>query len=74
MPGVIRAGRKQFLMETNIGKSNWDEWREWIEAVNDDLPDPEPLESVWNNMPALSAPLIDGRAAPGTQDAACRSV
>ena len=60
MPGVIRAGRKQFLMETNIGKSNWDEWREWIEAVNDDLPDPEPLESVWNNMPALSAPLIDG--------------
>lgn len=60
MPGVIRAGRKQFLMETNIGKSNWDEWREWIEAVNDDLPDPEPLESVWDNMPALSAPLIDG--------------
>ena len=60
MPGVIRAGRKQFLMETNIGKSNWDEWREWIEAVNDDLPDPEPLESVWDNLPALAAPLIDG--------------
>ena len=55
MPGVIRAGRKQFLMETNIGK-----WREWIEAVNDDLPDPEPLESVWDNLPALAAPLIDG--------------
>lgn len=60
MPGVIRAGRKQFLMETNIGKSNWDEWREWIEAVNDDLPDPEPLKSVWDNLPALAAPLIDG--------------
>lgn len=60
MPGVIRAGRKQFLMETNIGKSNWDEWREWIEAVNDDLPDPEPLEAVWDNLPALAAPLIDG--------------
>ena len=60
MPGVIRAGRKQFLMETNIGKANWDEWREWIEAVNDDLPDPESLESVWDNLPALAAPLIDG--------------
>lgn len=60
MPGVIRAGRKQFLMETNIGKTNWDEWREWIEAVNDDLPDPEPLEAVWDNLPALAAPLIDG--------------
>lgn len=60
MPGVIRSGHKQFLMETNIGKSSWDEWREWIEAINDDLPDPESLESVWNNMPALSTPLIDG--------------
>lgn len=60
MPGVIRAGRKQFLMETNIGKANWGEWREWIEAVNDDLPDPEPLEAVWDNLPALAAPLIDG--------------
>ena len=60
MPGVIRAGRKQFLMETNVGKSSWDEWREWIEAVNDDLPDPEPLEAVWDNLPALAAPLIDG--------------
>ena len=60
MPGVIRAGRKQFLMETNVGKSSWDEWREGIEAVNDDLPDPEPLEAVWDNLPALAAPLIDG--------------
>lgn len=60
MPGVIRAGRKQFLMESNIGKASWDEWREWIEAVNDDLPDPEPLEAVWDNLPALAAPLIDG--------------
>ncbi|WP_072685725.1 AAA family ATPase [Holdemania sp. Marseille-P2844] len=60
MPGVIRAGRKQFLMETNVGKGSWDEWREWIEAVNDDLPDPEPLEAVWDNLPALAAPLIDG--------------
>ena len=60
MPGVIRAGRKQFLMETNVGKGSWDEWQEWIEAVNDDLPDPEPLEAVWDNLPALAAPLIDG--------------
>lgn len=60
MPGVIRDGHKQFLIDTNIGKSSWDEWKEWIEAVNDDLPEPESLSAVWDNMPELSPPLIDG--------------
>ena len=30
MPGVMRNGRKQFLIDTNIGKSSWNEWYEWI--------------------------------------------
>lgn len=60
MPGVIRNGRKQFLIDTNIGKSSWNEWYEWIESVNDDLPEPEGLDSVWNSLPELSPCLIDG--------------
>lgn len=60
MPGVTRNGKKQFLIDTNIGKSNWDEWKEWIESVNDDLPDPEGLDSVWDNLPELAPPLING--------------
>ena len=60
MPGAIRDGHKQYLVDTNIGKRSWAEWREWIEAVNDDLPDPESLADTWDNMPPLSAPLIDG--------------
>ncbi len=60
LPGVVRNGHKQFLIDTNIGKSSWDEWKEWIESVNDDLPDPEGLDSVWNDLPELSPPLIDG--------------
>lgn len=60
VPGVIRNGHKQFLIATNIGKSSWDEWKEWIESVNDDLPDPEGLDTVWDNLPKLSEPLIDG--------------
>ena len=60
MPGVERAGRKQFLVDTNIGKESWNEWQEWIESVNDDLPDPEGLESVWDHLPELSPCLIDG--------------
>lgn len=59
MPGVIRNGRKQFLVDTNIGKQSWEEWREWIESVNDDLPEPEGLGSVWDNLPELSEPLIE---------------
>lgn len=60
MPGVIRKGHKQYLVDTNIGKESWNEWYEWIEGVNDDLPEPERLENVWNNLPELSPPLIDG--------------
>ena len=56
----MRNGHKQFLMDTNIGKASWEEWQEWIESVNDDLPDPESLDSVWNHMPELSPCLIDG--------------
>lgn len=58
MPGVIRNGKKQFLIATNIGKTTWAEWHEWIEAINDDLPDPESLSDFFNNLPPLSPPLI----------------
>lgn len=60
MPGVMRGNHKQFLIDTNIGKASWDEWKEWIESVNDDLPDPESLEEYWDNLPELAPPLIDG--------------
>lgn len=60
MPGVTRGGKKQFLVDTNIGKQSWNEWYEWIEGVNDDLPEPEGLDSVWDHLPELSPCLIDG--------------
>ncbi|WP_080833238.1 AAA family ATPase [Cohnella massiliensis] len=60
MPGVVRNGKKQFIVDTNIGKTSWAEWYEWIEGVNDDLPDPESLTDTWDNMPELAPPLIEG--------------
>ena len=60
MPGIQRGEHKQFLVDTNIGKESWNEWYEWIESVNDDLPDPEGLEAVWENLPELSPCLIEG--------------
>ena len=60
MPGVTRKGKKQYLLETNIGKASWAEWQEWIEGIDDNLPDPEKLDSVWDSLPELAPPLIDG--------------
>ena len=59
MPGCERGGKKQFIVAEKIGKRNFQEWKEWIESVNDELPDTENLSSVWNNMPELSPPLIE---------------
>lgn len=60
MPGVERNGKKQFIIDTNIGKSNYEDWFEWIEGVNDDLPDPESLTDYWSQIPELAPPLIQG--------------
>ena len=59
MPGVMRNGKKQYLLDTNIGKSTFEEWQEWVNAVNDDLPDFESLKEYENNLPPLSPPLIE---------------
>nr|DAU98635.1 MAG TPA: Regulatory protein repA [Caudoviricetes sp.] len=60
MPGVMRGGRKQFIVASGIGKRDFAEWKEWIEGVNDDLPDVMNLSEVWDNLPDLSPCLIDG--------------
>lgn len=59
LPGVTRKGKKQFIIDTNIGKKSWDEWYEWIEGINDDLPEPESLADTFNDLPELSPVLID---------------
>lgn len=59
MPGVMRNGKQQSLLAVNLGKQSWEEWKEWIEAVNDDLPDTESLDGLWDDLPELSPPLIE---------------
>ncbi|MFM9414403.1 AAA family ATPase [Peptococcus simiae] len=60
MPGVIRGDRKQYLIDTNIGHKSWKDWYEWIESVNDNLPEPENLADFYHNLPELAPPLIAG--------------
>ena len=36
MPGVERAGRKQWLVAESMGRASWKDWREWLDEQNDD--------------------------------------
>lgn len=60
MPGILRAGQKQALLETNVGKSCWEDWCDWVEACTDDLPDTECLADDWDELPPLADALISG--------------
>lgn len=60
LPGCQRGEKRQFIVDTNIGCKSWDEWKEWTEAVNDDLPDFEELIAEWNDLPELAPELIEG--------------
>ncbi|MBN1518157.1 AAA family ATPase [Candidatus Sumerlaeota bacterium] len=59
MPGVMRNGHKQYLIDTHIGKASWAEWEEWIKDLNDDLPDIEEIV-IDDSEPELAPELIQG--------------
>ncbi|MGN9067653.1 AAA family ATPase, partial [Ligilactobacillus agilis] len=60
LPGFVRGNKKQFLVATNIGKANWDEWTEYIEDLNDNLPEMESLENLFDEEIVLAPELISG--------------
>ena len=61
MPGISRDNKKQFIIDTNIGKDNWNDWIQYVEDLEDTLPDIV-AETEFNpdNEPVLSPVLIDG--------------
>lgn len=60
MPGVKRGENYQYIVAENLGHASFEEWKDFVEAANDELPDPVSLSDVWDNMPPLAPPLIDG--------------
>ena len=60
LPGFVRGNKKQFLVDTNIGKASWEEWQEYIEDMNDNLPDPESLADLFETKIELAPELISG--------------
>lgn len=60
MPGVKRGANKQFLIATNIGCRNWEEWLDFAEGVGDDLPPIISLDEYLSDPPAVPEPIIEG--------------
>lgn len=65
LPGFVRGDKKQFLITTNIGKDSWEEWQEYIEDMNDNLPDPESLADLFEQEIQLAPELIKGMLRQG---------
>ena len=60
LPGVMRKGKLQRLIATDIGCSSWLEWKDYIEGIDDDLPQFRSLKEQSLNPPKLSPELIGG--------------
>lgn len=58
MPGLVRGFNKQYLISTHTGKSTFAAWQEWIEEINDNLPDFENWAEVSDDMPELAPAII----------------
>lgn len=60
MPGVTRNGKKQFIVATNIGRRSWNDWMDYVEGVEDTLPDIVPFNEIENDLPEEPPELIEG--------------
>ena len=60
MPGVMRNGRQQVLIDLNCGMPSWHEWYEWVQDLADDLPSIETWDDLADNLPELAPELISG--------------
>ena len=57
LPGVVRGDKKQFILAENIGFKTFDEWRDYIEDLNDPLPDIIDFAEL-KELPPLAPELI----------------
>lgn len=60
IPGVTRNGVVQTLIDTNIGRSNYNEWLDFTEGLIDEMPSLESLDEELAHLPTLAPELIQG--------------
>ena len=59
LPGVIRGENKQYIVAEKMGCATWDEWVDYVQGVNDDLPEFECFGDM-DELPPLQPELIAG--------------
>ena len=60
LPGIKRGENYQYIIARNIGFPSFDEWREWVDTQNDNLPDDVTLEDAFKDLPPLKPEVIEG--------------
>ena len=60
MPGVTRDGQPQQLLGVNLGRKSWQDWMDFAECVNDELPEMHLLGDYAENPPQQPEELIEG--------------
>lgn len=60
MPGVMRNGKRQYLMVCNIGRKNWQDWMETIDSDSSGMPGVVCLADFKDHLPTLPDELIHG--------------
>lgn len=60
LPGVKRGGKWQYLIDVSFGKSSWKEWEEFVEQLEDALPDFDEMADMEADPPKLAEELIYG--------------
>lgn len=60
MPGVNRNGNKQYLIATNIGRKSWVDWLDFVEGIDDEMPEFTYLNDALKDLPPLPEELICG--------------
>lgn len=60
MPGVDRNGKRQSLLAVNTGRRSWQDWMDFVEGFEDDLPPLEDMSNLLEHQPELPEELIKG--------------
>lgn len=60
LPGVSRGEKLQYIVERECGAKDYESWVAWVEEQNDDLPEAETLDAVFDEPTPLAPELIEG--------------
>lgn len=60
LPGIKRGENYQYIVARNIGFSTYEEWKQWADTQNDNLPEDVCLADISKNPPPLKDELIEG--------------